>query len=101
MKLWALIYEEHYIKYCLISHQTENNEVFQGFLKTIGTPSLAFEKPKEPLESNYMLYKEVPDGTCVRLRTTQEYATVIRQKLYPESNEKPDKSRRSSSCTLM
>jgi len=101
MKLWALVYEEHYIKYCLMHHQAENDEIFQAFLKEIGTPSLTVGKPKEPLESNYMLFKEAPIGSCIRLHTPQEYATVIRRELYPESDEKPDKSRRTSSCSIM
>ena len=99
--MWALVYEEHYIKYCLMHHQAENDGTFQAFLKEVGTPSLSFAKPAEGLESNYMLYKEAPLGSCIRLRTPQEYATVIRRKLYPESDEKPDKSRRTSSCSLM
>ena len=101
MKVWALVYDEHYLKYCITTHQEESQEIFQSFLKDIGTPCIAFQKPSQQPESNYVSYKEVPNGSCIRLYTVKEYAAVIRRKLYPESDERQDKSRRSSSCSLM
>lgn len=101
MKLWALVYDEHYLKYCLTSHQEESQSSLQAFLKHIGTPSIVFQEPTQQPESNYVSYKEVPQSSCVRLYTPKAYALVIRRKLYPESEEKADKSRRSSSCVIL
>jgi hypothetical protein len=101
MKLWAVVYDEHYLKYCILNHVEESQEIFQQFLKEIGTPMICFDVPTVPFESNYIFYKEVPSGSCVTLHTPKAYAAVIRRKLYKDSDEKPDKSRRSSSCSII
>ena len=101
MKLWVLVYEEHYIKFCFQNNLTENDELFQRFLKEIGTPAIMFQEPNQKQESNYMVYKEVPSGSCIRFHTPEIYARVIRQNLYIDSNEKQDKSRRTSSCSIV
>lgn len=98
---WVLVYKEHYDKYREIHQLEESVSTFQAFLKDIGTPSLVFQKPTKVEESNYVSYVQAPQGSCIRLRTSQNYAAVLHEKLFPASNEKQDKSRRSSSCTIV
>ena len=101
MKLFALVYKEHYEKYCELHGLTMNNPALQAFLKDIGVPSICFQKPSQIEESNYVSYDEVPEGSCVRLLQPNLYTAVIHEKLFPVSHEKPDKSRRSSSCAIV
>ncbi len=101
MKIWVLVYKEHYEKYCELHELVLSNAAFQAFLKEIGTPSLCFHNPKQIEESNYLSYEEVPEGSCITLRIPQAYVAVVHEKLFPVSHEKPDKSRRSSSCSIV
>lgn len=101
MKLWVLVYDEHYEKFLSLQHLEKNGESFQVYLKEIGTPSLAFQKPTGVLQTNYIEYKEVPIGSCVRLRTSEKYVAVVHKVLYPELRQREDKSRRSTSCVVV
>ena len=101
MKLWVLVYEEHYEKFLALHQQEKTNESFQQYLKEIGTPCFFFQKPTEVLQSNYIHYKEVPQGTCIRRRRSEEYVAIVHKVLYPELRQREDKSRRSSSCAIL
>jgi hypothetical protein len=95
MKLWVLVQEEHYAKYC--EHHTlyQSEESFRTFLKDIGTRSLSFQ-PRT--ESNY---KEAPQGSCVRLRLEGDYVGIVHKKLFQALCEKGDKSQRGTSCSIV
>lgn len=101
MKLFALVYKEHYEKFCELRTLDDSDTTLQLFLKEIGTPSLCADKPNRSVESNYVLYKSIPDGSCIRLRLPYEYVAVIHAKLFQVSREPLDKSRRGSSCVLI
>ena len=101
MKLWVVVYEEHYAKFCDLRALSQSEESFRSFLKDIGTPSLSFQPRTEAPESNYVSYKEAPQGSCVRLRVPDDYVTTIHETLFQTSHEKEDKSRRTSSCVLV
>ena len=101
MRTWVLLYEEHYSKYLASKHLEKSTETFKDYLKTIGTPRLLFGEPLEKPESNYLVFLEVPEGTCIRLRTEKNYVTTVHRLLYPELREPQDKSRRSSSCVIV
>jgi len=98
---WVVIYKEHYERFLKGTGLTDSDESFKQFLSEIGTPSLVFQKPTGTEESNYVSYKQVPQGSCVRLRTSHGYVAVLHQKLFPASHEKQDKSRRLSSCSIV
>jgi hypothetical protein len=101
MKAFVLVYNEHYGKFCEVHSLSDTQESFQRFLKEIGTPSVQFQSVITMEESNYMGYKEVPEGTCLRLRQPHEYVAVVHEKLFQTSREKEDKSRRGSSCVIV
>lgn len=101
MKLFVLVHQEHYEKYCEKEGLKDSAKTFQAYLKDIGTPSITFQSKSEQIESNYLSYKEVPDGSCIRFRLHAEYVAIIHQKLFQESHERPDKSRRGSSCCIV
>lgn len=101
MNLWVLVYAEHYEKFRQI-HRLEKSEAsLQRFLREIGTPLVVTSKPFLKEESSYMEYLQVPKGSCVFLRRPQAYAQVVRERLFPDAHEKQDKSRRSSSCSII
>jgi len=95
MKLWVLVQEEHYAKYCEHHSLSQSEESFRSFLKDIGTRSLSFQ-PRT--ESNY---KEVPQGSCVRLRLEGDYVGIFHKKLFQDLCEKGDKSQRRTSCSIV
>jgi hypothetical protein len=101
MIAWVLVYKEHYERFLEAKGSSPSAETFKRFLSEIGTPSLVFQPPTLTEESNYVSYKEAPEGSCIRLRTSHEYTAVLHQKLFPASHEKQDKSRRSSSCSIV
>ncbi len=101
MKVWALVYKEHYERYCELHQLQVGDAALQAFLKEIGAPSLCFHTPRGVEESNYVSYQEVPGGSCITLRIPHTYVAVVHEKLFPASQEKPDKSRRSSSCSIV
>lgn len=98
---WVVVYKEHYDKYRDVHQLEETVSTFQVYLKDIGTPSLVFQKPPKTEESNYVSYVQAPESSCIRLRTSQDYVAVLHEKLFPASNEKQDKSRRTSSCSIV
>lgn len=101
MKTWVVVYQEHYLKYLESNVLNDSQTSFQSFCKDIGTVSLWFEKPQQQyLDMPYIRIKEVPAGTCIRLRTSDEYRLVVQEKLFPRRNSQ-DKSRRSSSCSII
>jgi hypothetical protein len=95
MKLWVLVQEEHYAKYCEHHTLSQSEESFRTFLKDIGTRSLSFQ-PRT--ESNY---KEAPQGSCVRLRLEGDYVGIVHKKLFQALCEKGDKSQRGTSCSIV
>ena len=101
METWVLVYDEHYRKYCDKRCCPHDLDSFQWFLRDIGTPSLSFQKPHQHIVQTAVSYRQVPLGTCIRLRGPEDYTSVVHKNLYPELREKQDKSRRSSSCTIM
>lgn len=101
MTLWVLVYMEHYQQYREKYSVPETEVSLQQFLKEIGTPLLVSSKPTLVEESSYMSYIEVPKGTCIRLRGANQYALLVRERLFQEAHEKQDKSRRSSSCSIV
>lgn len=101
MKLFVLVYKEHYEKYRELHNLKESTQSLQLFLKEIGTPLLSVGLPRVPPESNYVYYQEVPDGSCIRVLQPYEYVAVIHAKLFVTSRENQDKSRRGSSCVVI
>ena len=101
MKAFVLVYTEHYEKFCELHTIPQTDTSFQQFLTVIGTPSLSFQLPEKQAESNYVFYKEVPPGSCIRLRLPEEYVATIHEKLFQTSHKKEDKSRRGSSCVIV
>jgi hypothetical protein len=101
MKLYVLVYEEHYTKYLDLHTLLEGTASLQSFLRDIGTASIAFQRPLHNLDSNYVSFKEVPMGSCVRLWQPHQYVDIIHEKLFVDSHEKEDKSRRRSSCVIV
>lgn len=99
MKSWALVYDEHFSKYLETKHLEVSDESFQSFLKEIGTISIQFQEPKQP-DVGYIKYKEAPPGSCIRLRTEDEYRIQIHTCLFGDTNTF-DKSRRTSSCVIV
>ncbi len=101
MLAWVLVYDEHYRKYCEKKACPHDLDSFQRFLKEIGTPSLFFQPPAQRVVQSGVSYRQVPLGACIRLRLPEDYTSVVHESLYPELRDKPDKSRRSSSCTIV
>lgn len=99
MKTWVLVYIEHFSKYLETKHLEKSTEAFQAFWKEIGTVSLTFQEPQQP-DTGYIEYQPVPSGSCIRLRTEDEYRKKIKDSLFP-TVEPQDKSRRSSSCCIV
>ena len=98
---WVLVYDEHYRKYCEMKTRPHDLDSFQAFLKDIGTPSLLYQTPKERIVSTFVSYRQVPYSSCIRLRTSEDYVSVVHKILYPELRDTQDKSRRSSSCVIV
>lgn len=94
MKIWALLNEEHFSKYLETKNLERSDESLQIFLNDMGTFSFFFVKPTG---SNY---KELPLGSCIRLRTLDDYVQRV-SVLFPEYTQIKDKSTRSSSCTIV
>lgn len=101
MKAFVLVYQEHYEKFCELGNTSQTNESFQAFLRDIGTSSLLFRMQENQLESNYVSYREVPPGSCIRLRLPEDYVAMIHAKVFQTSHEPQDKSRRGSSCVIV
>ena len=96
MELWALVYQEHYEKYLTKNILQDDLDSLQQYMKDIGTPAISFQRPGKR-ESNYVAYKQVPQGSCIRLRRSEDYVSVIHNVLYPELQQE----RRSSSCIIV
>jgi hypothetical protein len=92
MKLWVVV-DTNYFQIYLEKHQFTNSpETFQRYLRDVGTHSILFQKPSEAFSD----FLEVPKGSCIRLRTKDEYNAITH-----EFHEKKDTSRRTSSCTIV
>lgn len=98
---YVLYHDEHYKMYLEKQGARDTVESFRCFLKEIGTTSLSFQNPIKTDERMSFLYKQVPEGSCIRLRTSHGYTAVLHQKLFPASHEKQDKSQRSTSCSIV
>lgn len=98
--MWAYVYDPDFLQFLSARNLKNSPEVFQLFLKEIGTTDLKWSKQqKEKIPPSCVSqYVRVPPGSCLRLRTSEEYAKVVASQ-FPR--EKQDKSRRSSSCTVM
>lgn len=101
MKLFALVYQEHYAKYCERHTLSQTDSSFQDFLKEIGTPSLSFQPRKDAELLKDVSYNEVPPGSCIRLRLQGDYVGTVHKKLFEVSYEKADKSERGNSCSIV
>ena len=95
---YVLYHDEHYKMYLEKQGTRDTTDSFRCFLKEIGTTSLLFERP---MPDHTRVYHQVPSSTCIRLRTPQDYVAVVHEKLVEASREKQDKSRRSSSCSIV
>lgn len=91
---YVLYSDTHYKDFLHKRNLSDTIDSFRLFLKEIGTSSLLFERPIPDCER---VYHQVPSSTCIRLRTIEDYNLVVHTMLY----EKPDKSRRSSSCCIV
>ena len=91
MKLWALVNPRQFQAYLEHSNLSNSPQTLQIYLSTVGTSSIRFQNP-----SDDDLYREVPPGSCIQLRTEDQYK-------FHASHLKPkeDKSRRTSSCTIV
>ena len=101
MKLWVLVDQEHYAKYCELHAFSQTDTSFQKYLREIGTPSIQFESSRDSGFVKGVFRKEVPQGSCIRLWQTHEYIAVVHEKLFQVPHEKEDKSRRSNSCSIV
>ena len=95
MKVWALVHQDHYAKYCERHTLSQTDSSLQQFLSDIGTPSLSFQ----PL--NDASFKEVPVGSCIRLRLQGDYSESVHKKLFQALCENGDKSQRATSCSIV
>jgi hypothetical protein len=91
MKLFVLFHEVDFVLFLELLNLPNCPETFQRFLKDIGTTQISFQ----PSTSSFL---EVSPGSCIRLRAEKDYVLAI-AKLVP--HEKQDKSRRTSSCTIV
>lgn len=91
MKLFALFHEIDFSLFLEVRNLPNCPETFQRFLKDIGTTQISFQ-------ASTSSFLEVPPGSCVRLRGEKDYLLAM-AKLVP--HEKQDKSRRTSSCTIV
>ncbi len=91
MKLFVHLIDEDFTRYLTLRNVPNCPETFQQFLKTVGTTQISVGSR----EGSFVL---VPSGSCIRLRTQESYQKTL-DELTPV--EKPDKSRRSSSCCVM
>ena len=101
MRLFVLVNQEHFEKFCELHNISHSDVSLQIFLKEIGTPCLRFQPLDLSEKSNYMAFKEVPTGSCIRLRLQEEYVATIHKKLFQASYEKSDKSQRGNSCSIV
>jgi hypothetical protein len=90
MQLWALVNPRQFQAYLEQSTLSNSPQTLQIYLSTIGTSSIRFQNPSDDL------YREVPPGSCIQLRTEDQYKFHASH-LIP----KEDKSQRSSSCTIV
>lgn len=97
--MWVLVYTEHFSKFLETKDLERSDESFQAFCKEIGTISLMFQEPHAS-DVAYIQYQTVPPGSCIRLRTEDEYRKTIKDILFPVQ-EPQDKSRRTSSCCIV
>jgi hypothetical protein len=94
MKLWVLVYDEHYSKYLDTNHLEKSADSLRAFLSTIGTSHIAFQEP-----TNGLRFLEPPSGSCIRLRTPEQYVKIVHETLFQSGPQ--DKSERSSSCVIV
>ena len=88
MKLWVAFDDVVFQRYLQQTNKPNCPETFQAYLRTVGTTQISFQPTST--------FVEVPLGSCIRLRTVEAYEAV--KQLH---TEKQDKSRRSSSCTIV
>lgn len=91
MKLFVLLKDSDFQTFLQITNLPNCPETFQKFLKTVGTTQISFHKQND-------FFVSVPPGSCVRLRTEEDYEYTV---LSCKPREKQDKSRRSSSCSIV
>jgi hypothetical protein len=91
MKLFVFVRDEDFEIFLTVSNLPNSPETFQHFLKSVGTTQLRFDTPKES-------FIPVPPGSCIRLRTEEDYLYAIETQL---PREKKDKSERGSSCVIV
>lgn len=98
--MWAYVYDPDFLQFLTIRNLPNSPETFQLFLKEFGTTDLKWTKQQKNLlePSCVSQYVRIPPGSCVRLRTRDEYARVVASLL---TREKQDKSQRSNSCTII
>jgi hypothetical protein len=88
MKVWVVFEDSVFQNYLYQTNKPNCPETFQTYLREIGTPEISFQQKAS--------YVEVPAGSCIRLRSLESYEAVKQLHI-----EKPDKSRRTSSCTIV
>lgn len=91
MKLYVFLRDDDFDIFLTTTNLPNSPETFQRFLKSVGTTQIAFSQKNE-------FFFSVPPGSCVRLRTEEDYIHTLTT-LIPR--EKQDKSRRSSSCCIV
>ena len=89
MKLSILLIESDFLEFLRLRNLPNCPESFQTFLKVVGTTQISFA----PSNSQFV---QVPVGSCIRLRTQGDYSEILLA-----LQEKPDKSRRTSSCSIV
>jgi hypothetical protein len=92
MKLWVRVNTKHFQAYLQQAQLANSPETFQRFLREVGTPFLTCEAPSN--ESTDLL--DVPNGSCIRLRTEDQYNAHVQS-----FQTKQDKSERTTSCTIV
>jgi hypothetical protein len=98
--MWAYVFDPDFLQFLASRNLKNSPETFQLFLKEVGTTDLKWTKQQrdQVAPSCVSQYVRVPPGSCIRLRTPDAYARVVAPQL---TREKQDKSRRSSSCTIV
>ncbi len=87
--MYVLLNDNDFLEFLRLRNLPNCPESFQIFLKVVGTTQISFQIKDTS-------FVQVPEGSCIRLRSQGDYDSIVMR-----VHDKPDKSRRSSSCTIV